>query len=204
MATTKLGTEMRREQITLAALTLISQRGLTGFSVADLAERVGLVPSAIYRHFKSKDEVVDAALDFMQARMLENVRAVAEESSDPLERLRLLLHRHARMIRETMAIPRIVFAEELYVSHPERKAKVLRILRGYLDRVAEIIRRGQAEGRLRDDVEPATAALMLIGLVQPAGVLWSMSDGRFDIMRHARNAWRLYADSMRARRGGST
>lgn len=198
MAPEKLATGLRREQIALAAISIIAEQGLAGLSMAALAERVGLVPSAIYRHFENKDAVVNAALDLIESRLIENVRSVSEETADPLERLHRLVLRHAQLVRETMAFPRLIFAEHLSAGHPDRKARVQRIFRGYLDRIGEIVRRGQNEGVLRRDVSPATAALLLVGIVQPAGVLWYLSDGRFAIDRHVREAWRAYADAMRA------
>ncbi|HEY6572448.1 MAG TPA: helix-turn-helix domain-containing protein, partial [Candidatus Eisenbacteria bacterium] len=62
MRTRKLATEVRRDQIAAAALQIIAAHGVRGLSLAAVARRVGLVPSAIYRHFAGKDEILDATL----------------------------------------------------------------------------------------------------------------------------------------------
>jgi AcrR family transcriptional regulator len=59
MATERLETDIRQDQITQAALGLVAAKGVAELSIAGVARRVGLVPSAIYRHFKSKDEVLE-------------------------------------------------------------------------------------------------------------------------------------------------
>lgn len=59
MKNEKMKTEVRREQIAAAALQLIARRGMHGLSIAGIARQVGLVPSAIYRHFDGKDHVLD-------------------------------------------------------------------------------------------------------------------------------------------------
>ena len=74
MAEEKLDTQIRREQIAEAALSLVADQGLRRLSVAAVARRVGLVPSGIYRHFKSKDEILAAVLDRIEARLLANVQ----------------------------------------------------------------------------------------------------------------------------------
>jgi len=188
----KLDTEIRQEQITQAALSLIASDGLKGLSVARIALRVGIVPSAIYRHFKSKDEVIDGVLDFIQDRLLGNVDAVCVETRDPLERLRLLLMRHVKLIRENQAIPRIIFSEDVYGGHPDRRAKVYRIIWDYLNQVGELIGQGQKEGRMRSDINTETAALMFLGIIQPAAILWHMSNGSFDITKHTEKAWEIF------------
>jgi hypothetical protein len=39
-------------------------------------------------------------------------------------------------------------------------------------------------------VDPETAALLFLGLIQPAGVLWFLTDGEFDVTRHVQRAWK--------------
>ena len=199
MCAEKLHTDIRREQIVQAALSVIASDGLRGLTVQQVARRVGLAPSAIYRHFQSKDDVLNAILALIQDRLLGNVRAVGEETVDPLVRLRHLLWRQLQLIRETPAIPRIMFSEEVYHGHPERQATVYRIIRGYLDRVADLMRQGQQTGRIRPDVEPDTLALLFLGLIQPAAFLWHISGQGIDIAAHADQAWQVFSEAIIAR-----
>ncbi len=199
MAREKLETAIRQEQIAQAALHLIATQGLKRLSVASVAGRIGLVPSAIYRHFENKDQVLDAAIDHIGEMLLTNVRIVCEETPRPLERLHRLLMRHIRLIRENRGIPRVVFSEEVYTGHPERKAKVYAMISKYLDRVAEIVREGQEHNRIRRDVDPKTAALMFLGLIQPAAILWHMSEGKLDVTKHAEKAWKIFSGAIQSR-----
>jgi AcrR family transcriptional regulator len=199
MKAAKLQTAIRQEQIAQAALDLAASHGLKGLSVARVAQQVGLVPSAIYRHFQGKDEVLNAILGLIQDRLLHNVQAVRAETADPLDQLRRLLLRHVRLIGEHQAIPRLIFSEEVYSGHPERKAKVYGIISGYLQRVGDIVRQGQRQGRIRSDVAPNTLAVMFLGLVQPAAILWHMSDGGFDVTKHVEQAWRVFREAIRAK-----
>jgi AcrR family transcriptional regulator len=160
---------------------------------------VGLVPSALYRHFESKDEIIDAVLQLVKDRLLENVRAVSAEVADPFDRLRRLLDRHVTLIRENQALPRIVFSEEMYDGRPDRSRATFRTIKAYLDRLGEIVEQGQAAGAIRSDLEPATVAVMFLGLVQPAAILWHMSDGTFDVTRHTTLAWKVFAEAIRAK-----
>jgi AcrR family transcriptional regulator len=106
-------TEVRREQIARAALELVARGGLRAFSMAKLARRVGIAPSAIYRHFPGKDDVLVAALERFRQTVLDNVAAVRRETPRSLERLRRLVARQARLIRRNATImPRLAFAEE--------------------------------------------------------------------------------------------
>lgn len=192
MSAEKLQTEIRQEQIVLAALNLVATQGLRSLNVAALARRVGLVPSAIYRHFKGKEEIIDAVLEHIRGMLQGNVDAVCEETPDSLERLQRLLFRHIQLIRENLAIPRVIFSEDVYSGRSGRKERVFGMVSDYLSRVAEIIRQGQGAGRIDPSIDPKAASIMFLGLVQPTALLWHMSSGKFDVTRQAEKSWKLF------------
>lgn len=192
MATEKLGTQVRQEQIAQATLELVATGGLKNLSVAAVARRVGLVPSALYRHFKGKDDVLDATFGLIQNKLLDNVRAVREETDDAVEQLHGLLMRHVRMIRENRGIPQIIFSQDFYVGHPARRGRVYQGIRSYLAQVAQIIQHGQEAEQIDCHIDPDVASVMFLGLVQPSAILWHLGDGDFDVTRQAQRAWPLF------------
>lgn len=193
MAEEKLDTQVRREQIVEAALALVASQGLRRLSVAAVAHRVGLVPSGIYRHFKNKDEILDAVLDRIERRLMANVKASREEHADAVDCLRDVLMRHVRFLREgqVISVPRMIFSDDVHGDNPQRKRRVLGILGKYRDAVAAIVREGQAQGRIRPELDAETVAMMLFGVIVPAGILWHLSEGGFDVTHHAQRAWKL-------------
>jgi len=192
MRARKTDTDLRQDQIAQAALDLIGAEGIHALSMAGIAQRVGIVPSALYRHYGGKDDVLDAVLNMLRNRMMNNVEAVCKETPDPLERLEALLMRHVRMLAENRAIPHVIFSDGIYAGYPERKAKVQEIMERYLARIEEIIREGRNSGRIRPDVVPKTASVLFLGMILPAAVLWNVTNGTFDAVAHARHAWPLF------------
>lgn len=68
MTKEKLDTEVRPEQILEAALDVVSRKGMKGLNLGAVARRVGLLPSALYRHFERKDVIIDALLGLIECR----------------------------------------------------------------------------------------------------------------------------------------
>ena len=60
-----------KERIVDEALTLFSVQGFKGTTVKNIADAVGIKDSSIYKHFKSKQEILDAIVDQMKSRMEE-------------------------------------------------------------------------------------------------------------------------------------
>jgi AcrR family transcriptional regulator len=192
MAEAKLDTQVRRRQIAEAAMGLVADQGLRRLSMAAIARRVGIVPSGIYRHFPNKDALIAAVLDRIEERLLANVAAAREEHADPLDCLKDILSRHIRFIREGRAIPRIIFSDDMHAGHPDRRQRVLRIVKRYTDEIATIVRAAQTSHRIRPELDVQTITLMLLGIVVPAAILWHLTDGGFDVTHHAQRAWQMF------------
>lgn len=169
---------------------------MRGLNVARVARAVGVVTSGLYRHYPSKDAVLDAVLDLIAARMEANVAHARSNSGSALDRLHGLLTRHVELVRRNSAIPRVVFSEELLHGRAAHRHRMFGILRGYLRQVEELIREGQREGCIRAGVDPEPASVLFLGLIQPSVVLWAMSDGEFDLGAHAEAGWKLFVEAV--------
>jgi AcrR family transcriptional regulator len=193
----KLQSEVRRDQIAGAVLEVLSSAGMSGLNVGAVARRVGLAPSALYRHYPSKEAMLDATLERMAARVEANAKRAEEESRDALEALGRLLALHVEMIRETRGLP-VLMLTQLAYGRAARRERLHALIGGFTARLTEMVKAGQRAGCIRADLDPDTLALMFIGLFQPGAVFWRLSDGGFDITRHARLAWRVFSSAIRA------
>lgn len=192
MVARKLGTEIRKQQIAQAALNLVATQGLKALSIARIAGKVGFVPSAVYRHFKNKAQVLEAILDLVREKLLTNVRKVSEETLEPLVRLRKVLQLHIELIQENPGILRLVFSEELMGGSPARRARLQAIIIPYLRAVAEIVHQGQKEGVIQADLPPSSVSVAFLGMILPVAILWHLSEGEYDLPGHLDRAWNIF------------
>jgi AcrR family transcriptional regulator len=194
----KKGTEIRQEEITLAALTLVANQGVKSMTIERIARIVGIVPSAIYRHFNNKAEILEAVLGMIGERMKNNAIEVNKENASSLEAIRKLLMRQVQLIMEFSAIPQILFSEEVYRENQQLKATLHNMIKTFLNAIVEIVKRGQREGRIRTDMEPRRIAIMFLGLFQPSAFLYHLSDGRFDIIKQVDMTWKMFSKAIQA------
>jgi AcrR family transcriptional regulator len=199
MAKKRLKTDIRHEQIAEAALDIVRSEGIRGLNVAAVAEKVGLVPSAVYRHFKHKSEIVSTVLQLIQTHLNQHYQDVIQQNLEPVEKLNLLLSRHVELIGSNNAIPRIIFSEEVIGGMPEKQQQLYGIILDVIRNVAVIVTEGQKKGTIRRDVPAENIAVSFLGMIQPAAIIWNLSDGEFDLIRHRKNAWALFFDAIRQR-----
>lgn len=70
-----------KERIVQEALTLFSQKGYQGTSVKNIADAVGIKDSSLYKHFASKQEILEAIMQ----TMLEHVRTTTGTFGIPID-----------------------------------------------------------------------------------------------------------------------
>ncbi|MEN6474164.1 MAG: TetR/AcrR family transcriptional regulator [Syntrophaceae bacterium] len=61
----RLRSEQRKQQLVNITLDLIASQGLQGTSMGKVAKAAGITEMALYRHFRSRRELIQAALDEM-------------------------------------------------------------------------------------------------------------------------------------------
>ena len=125
------------------------------------------------------------------------------EKKQPIRsgRLHDLFLRHIRIIREGQAFPRIIFSDEALAARPERKTRVRRIVGNYLAEIERMVREGQQQGHIDRQLLPRTAAMMFLGMIIPAGVVWHLTDGGFNLTQHAGRAWKMFQQALTAGMG---
>jgi len=188
----RLSTGIRQEQIANAALQLISEQGIESLSIAAIANQLGLVASAVYRHFANKEEILHAVNRLITQRLINNIRRVSQETQDPVERLQKLLQLHVDIVQRNDGIPRYVFTTGVESAQSERKQLLFQGVRIYLERVAELFAAGQRSGRIKQDLDPDTLAYMFLGLIQTAIFLSQLGDGHYDIETQVEKAWQVF------------
>lgn len=194
MTAEKLPTTIRKEQIVEAALHILSDNNIKKLKITDIAKHMNLAPSALYRHFKNRDAILSAVFEHIRAKLFKNLEHVRQTTEDGVERLRELLYRHAGLISQQQGIPRIVFSDELWGQKKERRQRMYRIVTGYLAEIEDIIKQGQGRGQIRNSIDAQIAARIFFGIVQPAALLFHMSEGEFDLDAHVAGAWPVFLE----------
>jgi len=88
---------LSREQVVAEALTVIGAAGVDALSMRALATRLGVVPAALYRHVRNKEQLHDLVLDGVLAEVdceVDHRLAWSEQVKVLAHRLRAVLENH--------------------------------------------------------------------------------------------------------------
>lgn len=147
--------ELRTEAILERAMELLEADGLDGLTLQRVAERLGLVTTAIYRYFPSKDALM-AALQRRAVRVISaHFQAELAELAEPL----------SRTTPPTAGLATLLVVAELYLAlprtHPEEWRFVARLL-------------GDPKQLLSDD-EAARTAPLLEGFLRNMATVFALA-----------------------------
>jgi AcrR family transcriptional regulator len=87
---------LTRERVLAEALTIIAQEGVEALTMRSLAARLGVVPGALYRHVRNKEQLQDLILD----GVLAEVDCDADSSLPWTEQIKMLAHRLRVVLEE--------------------------------------------------------------------------------------------------------
>ena len=150
----------RRLQLTREAARLFAEKGYHGTSIGDLAEAMGVQKGSLYAHIDSKQDLLyetmrDGAAAFHAA--LDTI----PEDVHPVEKIRLALRGHLRVVAEQLDVA-TVFVREWRYLEGERHEEIVAERRRYEERFRALFREGRDLGELRTDLDDATAALLAL------------------------------------------
>lgn len=164
-------TEIRREEILRAALSIVEQQGLDNLNTNAIATVIQLVPSAIYRHFKNKEDLIAALIDFIGERLQQNLQQAAMQEGTALARLKNLFELHVKLLQEEPAIPRILYFLISSERNQELKQKMLAEINAYVYETKKLLLQGKKAGEINQAVDVTAAAMMFLGMIQPLVIL---------------------------------
>lgn len=168
---------VRREQILQVATEMFGNAGFRGVSLADIATRVGISQPGLIHHFRSKEELLIAALERRDAESSGHMEETFRDSSvvDAV----LSLCRHNMANPESMRLYSVESAESLEPDHPAHPFFLGRYAR-VRETVADRVRRDQRLGQFPADVDPLEFATGVIALMDGLQVQWLL-DQSFDM-----------------------
>jgi len=177
--------EDRKVRILAAAQRLLTQNGWRNTSLAQIAKEAGVSAAGLLHHFESKEQLLHAVVDARDA----DDDAHADRAGDLFEQI---ARAGARVDRapELVGTYSVLLLENLMPDAPLHD-RLLARQRAAIDIVADLIRRGQASGKYRSDIDPALKAVQIVSLVNGMEISWLL-----DPSMPLQEALREYAKSL--------
>jgi AcrR family transcriptional regulator len=158
--------EDRRQRILAVAERLLARNGWRNTSLAQIAREAGVTPAGLLHHFESKEQLLNAVLD---ARDMDD-DTHADRTGDLFVQIARVAQRFERA-PELVGTFTVLLIENIAPDAPLHDRLLYR-QRAAASIVADIIRRGQAAGQYRKDLDPVTKAVEILAFVNGMETSW--------------------------------
>jgi AcrR family transcriptional regulator len=142
-----------RAKVLEAARAVFAEQGREA-QIDDVARRADVGVGTVYRHFPTKEALIGALVEDALTRIADEA-ACALENEDAWDAFERLLWRGAEIMAADRALTEVIQDDR---GGPREVEVVLR------DRMAEVMRRAQAAGRLRADATVDDIPMLMCGI----------------------------------------
>lgn len=156
--------DVTRRQLLDAALAVIAERGYAEATVDRIVEVAGVSKGVAYYYFSSKADIAESILVEGIGDLIASFEIIAADAPSATEALVSMVEVFASVIFESPSFGRF-FVAELW--RPGRAWS--QVMRGHEQRLLDLLEgqlvRGQREGAVRPELDPAFEAVALVGMV---------------------------------------
>jgi AcrR family transcriptional regulator len=185
-------TLIRRKQIVSAARKLIVKYGSENVTVRRMAEEIGVTEGAIYRHFKSKKDILLLLIDDIEDTLIEGIKMSDQGELDSLEVLDKIINLHISSIEQRKGITFQVIAEIISLGDKNLNKKVAEVINKYIDSIQDILAEGVKSGIIRSDIDLNAAAKLFFSMTQGLVNIWALHQYDFNLEHEYAPMWQVF------------
>ncbi len=174
----RLSQDRRVADIIEAARGVIREKGYEQASMAEIAERAGVVEGTVYRYFDNRRALLIRVADDWFSQALSEDSGVSGISGTR-DRLRYLIWRALEITRSEPALSRFVLTEVRPTSD-YRESHFFAVNRRFTSEVRTLCREAVASGEFRADVSDTLARDLVFGGIEHQTWAFLRGEGDFD------------------------
>ena len=189
MALSRATSELTGGQLRiLKAVATLLENPATKLTVQRIATEIHVTDGAIYRHYKSKDEIFEAIVGYMESNLLGPLNAAPKQTEHTPKRLELVFEQHMAFLEGHPGLARMLLGGGSTESEP--LAERLKLLNAKVRaQLVQMLKFGEAQNVLQQDISAEQATEMLYGILVGTAVCYSFGLPQIS----SSQKWRLFA-----------
>jgi TetR/AcrR family fatty acid metabolism transcriptional regulator len=161
----------KRQLILDAAVSVFARQGFHTCRVSDIAEEAGVAYGLVYHYFKSKEEVLDTLFLDRWGVMLEAIREIDGREVAARDKLEAVASFIIESYRHDPHLMKVIIVEVTRAANSFGAVHLDEIRKAF-DLIADIVRKGQADGDFQDGVTPEFGAMAFYGVIEQVLTAW--------------------------------
>jgi len=169
------------------SIELIAEKSIQGFTIKNLSQKLGVTEGAIYRHFKSKTEIL---LSILKTFQTESKTILGNACSSELLAIKdienIFLH-HFNFFSKNPAVASVIFSESIFEHNSLLSKEVNKLLQMHENALTCIIQKGQMKGEIKNTpIDIDQLVRIIIGSIRYTVTRWRLSNYSYDIVKEGK------------------
>lgn len=173
----------RRQSIIQAAIEVFGKNNFPNSTISEIAQKANVAEGTIYQYFKNKEDLffsipVEKSKEFSRELELhlEGIHGASNKISKFIWYYLYFFNKNPEYARTLML--------EMRVSKNFVKTKAYKSFKPFTNRILEIIKEGQQERVIRDDVNIYILRQLILGILEHMVTRWLLKGEKYDLMQH--------------------
>ena len=176
----------RQKEIIEVAFKLISEKGIQGLTIKNLAKRIGITEPAIYRHYDSKIDILIAILEFFSNNTEQIFKNVLTNDDKAIDKIEHLFIKHFTSFSATPSLVSVIFSEEIFRNEPILIDKISEVIDKNDRILTTIIISGQKNGEIRTDIKAKHLSVIIMGSLRLFVKKWQFSAYSYNLPKEGK------------------
>ena len=176
----------RQLEIIAAAGKILTASGVSGLTIKNLAKEMQFTEGAIYRHFKSKEEIILAMHNYLAFSIDQRLSALPAVS-DPEKRFIALFLEQFSFFSQNPHFVVAVFSDGLMEESQQTNETFLKLMNVKMKHLMPIIMEGQQKRVFTNAITTDEMMHIVMGTFKLQMFKWRIANFEFDIIRSGNN-----------------
>jgi len=178
----------RQIEIMEAATLRIDKFGIQELTIKNLSADLNLSEAALYRHFKSKNEILLGLLTYFILEMNERIAIIiADKEKQPSELLKKIFTSQLSTFAQKPAIVSVIFSEGIFQFNKELSEKVSVMMALMQKNINALIVRGQNGGIYGKLLGADPITTIIMGSMRMVVLKWKLSGNKSNLVNDGKN-----------------
>jgi AcrR family transcriptional regulator len=175
-------TSKRQQEIIESAGKLLMQKGVKGLTTKNLALEMNFSESALYRHFKNKEDIVVLLLDYLGSNIKERLNIISEKNSTSEDKLKQLFTSQFEFFNQNTHFVVAILSEGLFDESEKINQSIMKIIYYKMELITKIIEVGKENNEFTKSIETQEIVHIIMGSFRMMMLKWKFSKFEIDLI----------------------
>jgi AcrR family transcriptional regulator len=160
---------------------ILMEKGIKGLTTKNLAAEIGFSESAIYRHFKNKEDIIVVLLNYLQENIENRLSNIISNDNNAEQQLKQVFASQFSFFKQNPHFVIAILSEGLFDETEKIQDAIMKIVTLKSKLLQQIIEIGKQHKEFTQEITTPDLLHIIMGSFRLSMLKWKLSKFQFDI-----------------------